>query len=89
MAPKSFFQRAKKLVKENSLGGGYVQGRTLGKNSVEQFLTSQVDFVWAFWKTQKAGAFSQKAKNYLLEVCWTGEETREATAFNVAFQINS
>ena len=39
-----------------------------------------MDFGWALWKTQKAAAFSQKAKNYLLDVCLTGEETSKATA---------
>ena len=37
-----------------------------------------MDFGWALWKTQKAAAFSQKEKNYLLDVCWTGEETSKA-----------
>ena len=66
------------------MGDGYVQRRTSGKIQVEQSLTSQVDFGWALWKTQKAAAFSQKAKNYLLDVCWTGEETGKATSSNVA-----
>ena len=38
----------------------------------------------ALWQTQKAATFSQKAKNYLLDVCWTGEETGKATSSNVA-----
>ena len=69
----------------HSIGDGYVQGRTSGKNSDEQSLTSQVDFGWALWKTQKTATFSQKAKIYLLDVCWTGEETCKATASNVTF----
>ena len=52
-----------------SVGDGYVQGQTFGKISQEQSLTSQVDFGWTLWKTRKAGAFSQKAKKYLLDVC--------------------
>ena len=65
--------------------GGWLRSRTdLRQNSYEQSLTSQVDFGWALWKTQKAAAFSQKAKNYLLDVCWTGEETGKATSSNVA-----
>ena len=36
------------------MGDGYVQRRTSGKIQVEQSLTSQVDFGWALWKTQKA-----------------------------------
>ncbi|RMX40476.1 hypothetical protein pdam_00018829 [Pocillopora damicornis] len=50
---------------------------------------SQVDFGWALWKTQKTATFSQKAKNYLLDVCWTWEETSQATASNVTSQISS
>ena len=73
----------------HSIGDGYVQGRTSGKNSDEQSLTSQVDFGWALWKTQKTATFSQKAKNYLLDVCWTGEETSKATASDVTSQISS
>ena len=73
----------------HSIGDGYVQGRTLGKNSDEQSLTSQVDFGWALWKTQKTATFSQKAENYLLDVCWTREETSKATASNVISQISS
>ena len=73
----------------HSIGDGYVRGRTSGKKSDEQSLTSQEDFGWALWKTQKTATFSQKAKNYLLDVCWTGEETSKATASNVASQISS
>ena len=72
----------------HSIGEGYVQGRTSGKNSDEQSLTSQVDFQWALWKTQKTATFSQKAENYLLDVCWTREETSKATASNVISQIS-
>ena len=73
----------------HSIGDGYVQGRTSGKNSDEQSLTSQEDFGWALWKTQKTATFSQKAENYLLDVCWTREETSKATASNVTSQISS
>ena len=49
-----------------------------------------MDFGLALWKTQKAAAFSQKEKNYLLDVCWTGEETGTATALmwlpNIEFE---
>ena len=31
----------------------------------------------------------EKAKNYLLDVCWTGEETNKVTASNVTSQISS
>ncbi|RMX45192.1 hypothetical protein pdam_00025775 [Pocillopora damicornis] len=73
----------------HSIGDGYVRGRTSGKNSDEQSLTSQKDFGWALWKTQKTATFSQKAGNYLLDVCWTREETSKATASNVISQISS
>ncbi|CAH3129346.1 unnamed protein product [Pocillopora meandrina] len=62
----------------HSIGDGYVRG----KKSDEQSLTSQVDFGWALWKTQKTATFSQKAENYLLVVCWAREETSKATASN-------
>ena len=48
-----------------------------------------MDFGWALWKTQKTATFSQKAENYLLDVCWTREETSKATASNVTSQISS
>ena len=48
-----------------------------------------MDLEWALWETQKAAAFYQKAKNSLLDVCWTGEETTKATTSNVASQILS
>ena len=58
---------------------GWLRSRSdLTYNFDEQSLTSQVDFGWALWKTQKAAAFSQKEKNYLLDVCWSGEETSKA-----------
>ena len=72
----------------HSIGDGYVRGRTSGKNSDEQSLTSQEELGWALWKTQKAATFSQKAENYLLDVCWTREETSKATASNVISQIS-
>ena len=40
-----------------------------------------MDFGWALWKTQKTATFSQKAKNYLLEMCSTREE-----ASNIEFK---
>ena len=72
----------------HSIGAGYVQGRTSGKNSDEQSLTNQEEFGWALWKTQKTATFSQKAENYLLDVCWAREETSKATASNVISQIS-
>ena len=43
-----------------------------------------MDFAWALWKTQKPATLSQKAKNYLLDMSWTEEETSKATASNKA-----
>ena len=69
---------------------GWLRSRLdLRQNSDEQSLTSQVDFGWALWETQKAVAFPQKAKNYLLDVCWTEAETSRPTASYVASQISS
>ena len=93
------WSRQKNSAWERSRGNGlwpachsirdcYVRGRTSGKNSDEQSLTSQVDFGWALWKTQKTATFSQKAENYLLDVCWAREETSKATASNVISQIS-
>ena len=44
----------------HSIGDGYVRGLTSGKNSDEQSLTSQEDFGWALWKTQKTATFLRK-----------------------------
>ena len=52
----------------------------LRENFGEQSLTSQVDFRWALWKLEK---------QRIIDVCWTGEETSEATTSNVASQISS
>ena len=41
-----------------------------------------MEFAWALWKIQKPATLSQKAKNYLLDMSWTGEETSKATASN-------
>ena len=74
----------------HSVGGGYAQGRTSGKILTNNpSLASQVDFGWAPWKSQKAAVFSQKAKNYFLVMCWTGEETTKAITSNVASKISS
>ena len=71
------------------VGGWLRSSLDLRWNSDEQSLTRQVDFGWALWKTQRATAFSQKAKIYLLDVCWAGEETIKTTASNVTPQISS
>ena len=42
---------------------GWLRSRSdLTYNFDEQSLTSQVDFGWALWKTQKAATFPQKTK---------------------------
>ena len=44
-------------------------------------------YSWALRRTRKSVAFSEKAKSYLLDVFWMGEETgKKATAFDVAFK---
>ena len=49
-----------------------------------------MDLGWALWKTQKAVAISQRAKNYLADMFWTGEETgKKATASDVASKMKS
>ena len=54
-------------------------------DSEEQSLVTQVDLGWALRKTRKAVAFFDRAKNYLSDVFWTGEETgKKATASDVA-----
>ena len=41
------------------------------------------------FRKQKTAAFSQKAKNCLLDVCWIVEDTSKANASDVASQISS
>ena len=49
-----------------------------------------MDLEWALWKTQRAVAISQRAKNYLADMFWTGEETgKKATASDVASKMKS
>ena len=50
----------------------------------------QVDLGWALRKTRKAVAFFHRAKNYLADVFWTGEETgKKATASDMAPKMKS
>ena len=54
---------------------GWLRSRSeLRQTSDEQPLTNQVDFGWALWKAQKSAAFSQKAKNYLLDKVGQGRK---------------
>ena len=51
---------------------------------------SQEDLGRALRKTPKVVTFSQKAKNYLVDVFWTAEETvKKATASDIASQMRS
>ena len=67
--------------------GCYVHGQTSPKDPDEQ---SRVDLARAPRKRRKLVAFSQKAKNHLVDVFWTGEEIRKkATASDVASQMKN
>ena len=49
-----------------------------------------MDLGWALRKTRKAVAFFHRAKNYLADVFWTGEETgKKATASDMAPKMKS
>ena len=92
LAKKSTYNEIKKKWIEavHSVGGGYVHSQTSAQDSGEQSLVTQVDLGWALWKTQKAVAISQRAKNYLADMFWTGEETgKKATASDVASKRKS
>ena len=92
LAKKSTYNEIKKKWIEavHSVGGGYVHSQTSAQDSGEQSLVTQVDLGWALWKTQKAVAISQRAKNYLADMFCTGEETgKKATASDVASKMKS
>ena len=66
----------------HSVGGGYVQGQTSAKDSDDQSSAGQLELKW---KARKSVVFSEKAKNFLVDVFWTGEETgKKANASEVA-----
>ena len=72
------------------VGGGYVRGQTSASSSDDQSPASRKEHGWALRRTRKSVAFSEKAKSYLLDMFWMGEETvKKATAFDVAFQMKS
>ena len=49
-----------------------------------------MDLGWVLRKTRKAVAFFLRAKNYLADVFWTGEETgKKATASDMAPKMKS
>lgn len=74
-----------------SIGGGYVRGQTSAiSHSVDQALAGQVEQGWALRKSRKSVGFSEKAKSYLVDVFWTGEETgKKANASDVASRMKS
>ena len=74
----------------HSVGGGYVRGQTSAKDSDDQSSARQLELGWALRRTRKSVAFSEKAKNYLVDVFWTGEETgKRANASEVASRMKS
>ena len=74
----------------HSLGGGYVRGQTSAKKSDNQFSAGQSELGWAMRRAQKSVVFLEKAKNYLVDVFWTGEETgKKANASKVASRMKS
>ena len=73
-----------------SVGGGYVRGQTSADDSEDQSAACQVEQGWALRRTRKSVAFSEKAKSYLVDVFWVGEETgKKATASDVASRMKT
>ena len=92
LAKESAYDEIKRKWTEtcHSAGGGYVRGQTSAKDSEDQSPVGQVELGWALRRTRKSAAFSEKAKSYLVDVFWTGEETgKKATASDVAFRMRS
>ena len=102
--PASFARHMVKLAKESaydeikrkwteachSVSGGYVRGQTSASSSDDQSPDGQVKHGWALRRTRKSVAFSEKAKSYLLDTFWMGEETgKKATASDVAIRMKS
>ena len=74
----------------HSVGGGYVCGQTSASSSDDQSPAAQVEHGWALQRTWKSVALSEKAKSYLLDMFWKGEETgKKATTSDVAFRMKS
>lgn len=75
----------------HSLGGGYVRGDSVTFESSDQATPGEiVELGWALQKNRKPVAFSEKAKSYLVDVFWAGEETgKKANASFVASRMKS
>ena len=92
LAKESAYDEIKRKWTEacHSVGGGYVRGQTSASSSDDQSPAGQVEHGWALRRTRKSVAFSEKAKSYLLNMFWMGEETgKKATASDVAFRMKS
>ena len=92
LAKESAYDEIKRKWTEacHSVSGGYVRGQTSASSSEKQSQPGQVEHGWALRRTRKSVAFSEKAKSYLLDVFWMGEETgKKATASDVAFRMKS
>ena len=82
--------KRKRIFACHSVGGGYVQGQTSAKDSNDQSSTGQLELGWIPRRALKSVAFSEKAKSYLVDVFWTGEETdNKANASEVASGMKS
>ena len=69
----------------HSVGGGFVRGQTSAKDSDDHSSAGQLELGWALRRARKSVAFSEKAKNFLIDVFWTGEETgKKANSSKVA-----
>ena len=92
LAKESAYDEIKRKWTEacHSVGSGYVRGQTSASSSDDQSPASQVEHGWALRRTRKSVAFLEKAKSYLLDMFWMGEETgKKVTASDVAFQMKS
>ena len=80
-----------KLAEESERNRGvYVPGQTAAKDSDDQSLAGQLEPGWALWRARKSVAFSEKAKNYLVDVFWTRDELgKKANASEVASRMKS
>ena len=86
LAKESAYDEIKRKWTEacHSVGGGYIRGQSSTSSSDDQSPAGQVEHGWALQRTRKSVAFSEKAKSYLLDMFWMGEETgKKATASDV------
>ena len=92
LARESAYEEIKRKWIEacHSVGGGYVRGQTSAKDSNDQSSAGQLELGSALRKARKSVAFSEKAKNFLVDVFWTVETTgKKANASEVASRMNS